>query len=435
MSTKALRESRAVHGRKIRDLSARINKENRDFTAAERTEWDAANSQFDALTRSIGVGNEEGRRGSGAPGMEDRTGGDWGERESRVDPALQAEAEALALQGWARRAVGKPLRERHVNACRALGKNLNPRGFTVNLPRQPGVEQRSLSAVTGTSGGYTVPQGFVPVLEKALKTFAQLRMVADVMRTDAGNAMPFPTADDTGNVGERIAENTTVANADPTFGVVTFGAYKYSSKLVLVPAELLEDSAFIFTDWLGKCLGERLGRANAVDFTTGTGSSQPQGVVTGATLGKTAALATAITADEIIDLIHSVDPAYRISPSFGLMMSDGVLQAIRKLKDGQGRYLFQDTLTGDTANGWVGTVFGVKVFVNPQMQATIATGTKTILAGDFSKYKIRDVNKIRFRQLVERYAELDQVGFLALMRTDAKLMDAATHPIKYLIQA
>ena len=97
--------------------------------------------------------------------------------------------------------------------------------------------------------------------------------------------------------------------------------------------------------------------------------------------------------------------------------------------------MFKDTLTGDSALGFVGTIFGVKVFVNPAMQATIATGTKTILAGDFSRYKIRDVNQIRFRQLVERYAELDQAGFLALMRTDARLMNAGTNPIKYLIQA
>ena len=130
-------------------------------------------------------------------------------------------------------------------------------------------------------------------LEKALKDYNGPRQVADVMRTTDGATMPWPTVNDTSNVGELLGENTGVAEADPTYGVVNFGAYKYSSKMVQVPSELLEDSAFDLGRELFELLGERLGRIQATHFTTGTGVSQPQGVVTGATLGKTAASATA----------------------------------------------------------------------------------------------------------------------------------------------
>jgi HK97 family phage major capsid protein len=221
-----------------------------------------------------------------------------------------------------------------------------------------------------------------------------------------------------------ISENTAVAAADPSFAVVNFGAYKISSKLVLVPNELMEDNAVNLAEQIGMMIGERIGRAQSVYFTTGTGSSQPQGILAGATLGVTAASTTVIAPNEIIDLIHTVDPAYRTDPSFGLMMSDGVLAFVRKMTDGNGRYLYPEN-SGNT-------ILGYPVFVNQQMSSTFTTGQKLMLAGAFKKYKIRDVNSIRFRRLEERYAEYDQTGFIAFMRSDAHLLDAATHPIKYL---
>ena len=138
------------------------------------------------------------------------------------------------------------------------------------------------------------------------------------------------------------AENTQDSEQDMTFGVMTLDAYKYTSKIVRVSVELLQDSAFNLGAELGSLLGERLGRIQNTHATTGTGSSQPNGVVTASALGKTAASATAITTDEIIDLFHSVDRAYRGNSSF--MAADSTVAAIRKLKDGDSQYLWQPGL-------------------------------------------------------------------------------------------
>ena len=251
------------------------------------------------------------------------------------------------------------------------------------------------------------------------------------MITDSGNPMPWPTVDDTGNTGENIAINTAAAEQALVFGQTTFNAYKQDSGLVLVPSELMEDSAFDLLGFLSRKLGERLARRKNALFTTGagSGSSLPQGVVVGSTLGTTAASATAIAADELIAFQHTVDPAYRRNARW--MMHDNIFAAIRKLKDSQNRYLFMEA----PAFGIPDKLLGSPLSINQQMQSSIATGTKTILYGDFKKYKIRQVRQIRLRRLVERYADADQEGFVAWNRCDGKVLDAGTHPIRHFIQA
>src|SRR6185312_4367995 len=106
------------------------------------------------------------------------------------------------------------------------------------------------------------------------------------------------------------------------------------------------------------------------------------GVVTASTLGKTAAAVAAVTYDEIIDLIHSVDPAYRQSPKVRFMFNDLTLAAIRKLKDGDGSYIWT---MGDIQGGVPGTIFGYKYSVN-QAMASLGAAAKVMLFGDFGKY-------------------------------------------------
>ena len=240
--------------------------------------------------------------------------------------------------------------------------------------------------------------------------------------------MPWPSVNDTTVKGRLLAENTGVTTTDVAFGSTTMHAFKFSSDLVLVSAELMQDSAFDLAMILGSLLGERLGRILADYYTTGTGSSQPQGIVTGATLGVTAASATAIAADEIYKLKHSVDPAYRNGA--GWMMHDQVLLYVKLLKDGQGRYLWQSSLAGGAPD----TIDGQPLTINQSMASSVATTNKTMLYGDFSKFKIREVGEIRLRRLVERYADVDQEGFVAFFRADSRLIDGGTHPIKYLVQ-
>lgn len=310
----------------------------------------------------------------------------------------------------------------------AAGLNPEQRSLLAQNFNQLPAETRALSAVTGASGGYTVPQGFYNQLIDNMKWFGGMRQSrATVIRTSSGAQLPIPTADDTGNVGAIVAENASVAEQDiGSFGQKMLGAYMFTSKIIRVPYQLLQDSAFDIEAYLRQKLAERIGRATNQYFTTGTGSGQPQGVVTGAVLGKTGAngQTTSVTYDDLVDLIHSVDPAYRRQAQF--MFHDSTLKAIKKLKDSQQRPLWQPGLT----QGEPDTLLGYSYVINndvPQMAAS----AKSILFGDFSYYFIRDVLGIQLLRLEEKYADYLQVGFLAFSRHDGILADSGAGMIRY----
>jgi HK97 family phage major capsid protein len=284
---------------------------------------------------------------------------------------------------------------------------------------------------TTTAGGYLVPEGFRAQIIERQKNYGRVEAVATVIRTATGATLLWPTNDDTGNVGALLAENTAATEQDFTFGMEDLGAYKYTSKIVRASIEFLQDVDWIDAEsWIAGRFAERLGRIENQHFTTGTGTSQPQGIVTGATSGKTAASATLITADELIDLQHSVDPAYRESTRSRFMLSDTALSLVRKLKaSGTGEYLFQNQTAGDVP----ALIAGSPYVVNNDM-AVPATGVKSVLYGDFAAgYVIRKVLAMQMLQLRERYAEYGQVGFIAFERADAVVQDANAY--KALTQA
>ena len=281
--------------------------------------------------------------------------------------------------------------------------------------------------MTGSAGGYTVPQGFINQLEASLLAFGGMREVATILRTAEGNDLPIPTVSDHANVGAILAENTQVAEQDITFAQITLKAYKYSSKLIRVSSELLQDSAIDLESFIGGALGERIARIFNTHATTGDNSSKPQGIsASGA--GKTATAVDAITFAELLDLQHSLDPAYRANARF--MMHDTTFKLVRKLVDDQNRPIFMNDLSATSP----GTLFGVPVVINQDV-ATVAAGAKAIYYGDFSKYIIRDVQDFTLLRLEERYADYHQVGFVGFSRHDGRILDAGTDPIKHLIMA
>jgi HK97 family phage major capsid protein len=257
---------------------------------------------------------------------------------------------------------------------------------------------------------------------------------AEIVNTESGNPLPWPTVNDTSNVGELLGINTQAANQDFTFGIVTLGAFKYSSKVVLVPIELLQDSYFDLNSFLAANLGQRIGRIVNLHLTTGTGTGQPNGVVTAATSGKVGTTGQTLTViyDDLIDLQHAVDPAYRLSPKAAYMMNDGSLKVVKKIKDTTGRPLWLPyegaVLVPGGAN--MDTLLGYPLVINQDV-ASMAANAKSILFGDFSKYKVRRVLDIMVLRLVERYADFGQVGFLCFSRYDGNLIDAGTHPIQF----
>lgn len=290
------------------------------------------------------------------------------------------------------------------------------------------LEARALSSTTGTAGAYTIPQGFANILEVALVKSGGILEAATILDTETGNDIPHPTMNDTDNVGAILGENTAMGGStDPVFNVVNLKAYTYSSKPILVPNQLLEDSAFNLESYISEALGLRVGRAFNAHATTGTGVDQPLGIVVASTKGADAA-AAAITYDNLVDLMHSVDPLYRVNAKF--MMSDSTFKALRKLKDTTGQPIFQLSLRDAEPT----TLLGKPVIINNDM-ASIGASAKSIVFGDFSKYKVRRVKNYAIKRLVERYAELNQTAFVLFVRMDGKLIDAGTHPIKHLLHA
>jgi HK97 family phage major capsid protein len=232
--------------------------------------------------------------------------------------------------------------------------------------------------------------------------------------------------DDTANVGELLAENVAAAAQDVVFSQIILKAYKYSSKIVLVSMELLQDSFFDIGTILRDLLAERIGRITNTHFTTGTGSGQPQGVVTGSGLGKTGAAGqtTTIIYDDLVDLEHSIDPLYR--PGSIFMMSDSALKVIKKLKDSSGRPIWQPGADASLQVGQAAfnNIMGYPYVINQDI-AVPAINAKSVLFGNFSKYIVRDVREFTLLRLEERYAEFGQVGFLAFTRSDGRFINAA----------
>ncbi len=293
-----------------------------------------------------------------------------------------------------------------------------------------GVNETS-GGTAGSDGGYLVPQGFMAELVKSLKAWGPMLDpgVTRILPTASGNALPWPTMDDTSNKGALISENTQVTLSELQFGSKTLGAWKYGSGVVLVSSELLQDSGIDVEGIVNAAMAERISRAGNTDLTVGDGSSKPSGIAHAASSGVTAAATGTVTFDEVISLEHAVDPAYRSDPSCRFMFNDAMLKILRQLKDGQQRYIWQPA---DVKTGAPGTILGHPYSINQDMPA-VSTGNKTILFGAFNRYVVRLVNNFTIRRLVERYADFDQTGFLGFSRLDGQLLDAGA--VKALTQA
>jgi len=286
--------------------------------------------------------------------------------------------------------------------------------------------------LTGSAGGYLVAQEFMAELEKFMLYYGGILEACRVVRTKNGATMPWPTNNDTANTGRLLAEagDASSGATDLAFGNVSLLAYNYTSDLIKVARVLLQDDSVPVENVLGESLAERLGRILNTHCTTGDNSSKPQGITVGATQGKVTANATAFTRAEIIDLVHSVNRAYRKSPKAGFMFNDAILGAIKKLAIGTGddRPIWQPSMR----EGEPDKLEGFQYWVNDDMASSVATGNKTMLFGDMNKYIVRMVSDVEILRLNERYAEAHQVAFVGFQRFDGRIINSAA--IKYLEQ-
>jgi HK97 family phage major capsid protein len=293
-------------------------------------------------------------------------------------------------------------------------------------------EHRAQTAGTTTAGGYTVPTELATFIEKAMIATGPMYSsdLFTVINSTDGRTFNIPTIDDTAVTAEAHTEGGAVTDdggKDVTFGQKTLGAFAFDSEWIRWSAELNADSILNMESLLGELVGERLGRIANSKLTTGSGSSDVEGIVTNSAEGKEAAGTAAVTADEIIDLIHSVDSAYRNAPSTAIMMNDSTLAAVRKLKDGNGNYLWQ---MGNYQAGIPQNILGYNVVVNQAMDS-LAAAKKVMLFGDMSKFYVRKVGAPSIYVARERFAP--DYGILGYVRFDGVLTNTAA--IKHLITA
>ncbi|MFF9285399.1 phage major capsid protein [Streptomyces griseosporeus] len=387
---------------RMQDIQAAAESENRDLTAEERQNWDQAEERLTQVSGDIERLNRMAQlsqidRGqivstTGEPGAE--RGTDEAERARRY-----TEAFGMYLRGGMDR--------------------LTP--DQRNLMMDNEVDLRAMGAGIDTAGGFTVPDEFRNIMTEAMKAFGGLLSLAEVIPTSTGADLKWPTNDDTANEGEILGENQPAGEQDLSLGGRTLKAHIFSSRQVKLSMALLQDSAFNLEQWVPRKLGERIGRRAARAFTTGTGVDQPEGLTTGAIVGKQGATGqtTSVTYDDLIDLEHSVDSAYR--PGARYLMHDQTLKLIRKLKDSQQRPLWVPI----PAPGFPATINGFEYTLDNSMP-TPAANAKTIAFGDFrAGYVIRQVQAVQTLRLVERYAEYLQVAFLGFSRMDGMIQDAS----------
>jgi HK97 family phage major capsid protein len=415
MNVKELNERRAATALKVKELRDKLEAEKRGMTAEERTDFDKYSNDITLIDEDI-------------------------VREKRAEDILKAQAEQhkddhVVVGGKTKEEVREQINQTFRQLIRfvAFERGTAPDLRILFDPQvNPFPELRTnAQSTTNNKGGYTIPQGFSNELAIAEKMWGGMEGVSRIIQTDSGNDIPWPSTNDTSNVAYQVSEanDLNTSAVDVTFAQpITLKAYKWSSGLVRISEEILEDSYFNMESILADLFGIRMGRGLNVAYTTGAGTTTISGVVTGATNSGVSASGSAITYANLVDLLHSVDPAYRMNARF--MFNDATLAYLKKIVDGDSKPIWQPTITQNAPD----TILGYPYTINQDV-ASIGVSAKSMLFGDFRNYLIRKVRGDRFKILLERYAELDQVAMVLLRRTDGQLLDAGMHPIKYLVHA
>lgn len=448
MTIKELLEKRAGIFEKSKEILDKADKEKRGLTAEENGQVKAMYGEIDSLKAEIETrerGEQEEKDLRARAEAEEKALGQTRGRKTATTVGTDApdgqspEDMDLALRGWALGA-GRATQEM-LEATQRVGLNIAGKELHINFRRRNdadgkervevrsmsvgGREIRALAEGNTSAGGYSVPNEMMRAYTEIQKWFGAVRSSATIIQTDSGATLPWPTVDDTANTGEIVSEGGAVTTtADPLFGIVNLGAYKFGSKAVIVPVELLQDSFIQLPTYLGKALGTRIGRIQNTKFTVGTGTGEPNGIANAASLGKTATATNAFTFDEVIDLIHSVDPAYR--PRAGFMIHDTIVAYARKLKDSQNRYLWEMS----TQVGVPDRMLGYPVAVNNDMDSALTTAKKLLLFGELGQYLVRDAGPLVILRADELRILNHQSVFVCFQRSDGNL--PATTAIRYL---
>lgn len=409
---------------KVQKFYSDASKDSRRLTDEERTE-------VDNLEAAIEKDQEEIKRyqESEAARASQDLRGERIEREryeyGRDDRAITQEDRALAFRAWS---MPKECSTRQREAAGKCGIDLNAKTLDLKLPSVPmgmdearrrarNLEYRATTAqssTAGAKGGNLTHTELVTSIEVALKAYGGMRQVSRVVRNSNGEALLFPTLDDTGNVGQIVGQNSAVTVDDMALGQVSIGTFRYTSNMVKVSLELLQDEQVSLISEIGRSLGERVARITNTHFSNSTGGTKPDGVQNKAPAGFTVTTTNStgqITYKTLKECEFALDPAYRANASW--QMHDNILLEVHKLVDANGLPIFRPGVgIGDP-----GSIFGYPVTVNQDLTSvTTGRGNKLALFGDFQSYIIRDVMDMQLVRLDERYAENGQVAWFTFSR-------------------
>jgi HK97 family phage major capsid protein len=391
---KLLVERRASLWEQAQEIGTRAASEKRDLSGEESQAWERINGEMEKLAE-------------------------------RINQAQSREQELRAQEETLRRVVPTQREERqndadgHNEQLRSFlrGEQGAPRTMEVRSTRP--VDFRSLSKLTAAAGANTVQTSFYErLVAHMIETSAILRSGVTILNTGGGETLQIPktTAHSTGAI---VTEASSIGVSDPAFGQATLGAYKYGV-MIQVSRELLDDSSVDLEGYLSMQAGRALGNAFGAHAVAGTGTNQPRGILTDATVGVTGGTTVAgvYTADNLIDLFYSVIAPYRNSAQAAWIAKDSSVATLRKIKDTTGQYIFQPSLLAGTPD----TLLGKPLLTDPYMPAT-AVGAKSVLFGDLSQFFVRLAGGVRFERSDDYAFNTDLVSYRALLRADSALID------------
>jgi len=379
-----LRHDRAARFERMKEIHDSAEAEGRDLKAEEKQEYERVEGEFDSLSERIE--REERIAGIGKRNVPH-------EEETREAPAPGVDSEEYR---------------------QAFDAYLRVRGGESQLDAE---QRAALKVGTASQGGYTVPESWADDLTEASREFGVIRELATVITTSDGRKIHYPTVA-TFPTAALTAEEAAFTESEGTFGDVELDAYKYGS-IAKVSDELRQDSMFDIDGLVQRFAGQAIALAEDAQLSTGTGTNQPQGLLTGLSTGKTTAGVSAVTTDELVDLFHSVLSPYRANGSW--LFADATAAAIRKLKDSTNQYIWQPGLQA----GQPDMLLGRPVYTDPFIEA-LGTGNDVGVFGDIGRaYLVRNAGGVEVKVLEELYAANGQVGIRVHRRTDGAVIDAA----------
>lgn len=365
--------------------------EKRELTAEEHTQYQTRNADLDRLDEQVRSLTDAEKRAKDA-------------------------ADSLAEIRGREQKPGSPGAETEVGKRLRAFLSGETRSFELKATSE---ELRTLSKLTAGAGANTVQTSFYGrLLQHLIEVAGIMQLGPTVLNTDTGEQILVPKT--TGHsTGSLVAEAGTISASDPAFGQLPLDAYKYAT-LFQISSELLNDTSVDLEGYLSMQAGRAVGNAFGTHAITGTGTNQPNGVITAASTGVTgsASVAGAFTADNLIDLFYSVIAPYRNSPSAGWLMRDATVAAVRKLKDTSGQYLWQPSLQVGNPD----TFLGKPIATDPNV-AAVALSAKSVAFGDFSRYFVRMVNGVRFERSDDFAFNTDLSTYRCIIRADGDLTD------------